>query len=73
MAKSGRNKLIEDLKFCQTLMDRLVKYADSNYEDNWWNSKHTVIQKDIIRLRRELNDIRVGLDWTSDKYRSGGE
>lgn len=61
-----KTEIIKDLKFCQTLMNRLVDYANKNYEDNRWSSKHTVIQTDIIRLRRELNEIRQKLDWNYD-------
>ena len=52
---TGKKEIIADLKFCKTLMDRLVSYAEKNYmDDNTWNSNHTVIQNDIVRLRREL-------------------
>ena len=59
----SRNEVVKDLKFCQELMNRLVKFTDENYigcADN----KHTVIQNDIIRLRRELNEVRKKLEWT---------
>jgi hypothetical protein len=61
-----KEELMKDLKFCQELMDRLVKYTDLNYKDDAnhfiENDNHTVIQNDIIRLRRELNEIRNKLD-----------
>ena len=63
-----KNELIKDLKFCQELMDRLMLYASMHYETEcFWNSNHTVIQNDIKRLRRELNDISHKLDWNYDK------
>lgn len=49
-----KENLMTDLAFCKALMDRLVAYADTH--DN-----HTVVQNDIIRLRRELNEIRIKL------------
>ena len=59
-----KKEIIDDLKFCKMLMDRLVDYANKNYiDENYWDNKHTVIQNDIIRLRRELNDIRKKLNW----------
>lgn len=59
-----KSELMSDLKFCQSLMDRLVMYADKNfYEDHSYGSNHTPIQNDIVRLRRELNNIRQKLEW----------
>ena len=59
----SKNELIKDLKFCQDLMDRLVKFAEEEYECNGvWQFNHTVIKKDIMRLRRELNEVRKKLD-----------
>jgi hypothetical protein len=62
LMKMEKEELIKDLKFCQELMDRLVKFADTHYIDCIYDNKHTVIQRDIIRLRRELNEIRNKLD-----------
>ena len=60
----SKKDLISDLKFCQALMDKLVSYAQKNYKsDKFWASNHTVIQNDIKRLRRELNDINHKLEW----------
>ena len=59
----SKNELIKDLKFCQDLMDRLVKFAEKRYCCyNEYQVNHTVIQKDIVRLRRELNAVRRKLD-----------
>ena len=55
-------ELIRDLKFCKELLQRLEEYAIEHYSDN--RNQHTVIQADIIRLRRELNEIRIKLgEW----------
>lgn len=59
-----KKELMDDLKFCQSLMNRLVTFADKNYKDHgYFDNKHSVVQNDIIRLRRELNDVRRKLDW----------
>ena len=59
----SKNELIKDLKFCQDLMDRLVKFAEEEYDcSHPWQCKHTVIKKDIVRLRRELNTVSKKLD-----------
>lgn len=60
---TSKKDLMKDLKFCKELMDRLVNYAEESYTGGW-NGKHTVIQTDIIRLRRELNTIREKLEWS---------
>ena len=54
---------MKDLKFCQELMDRLVKFAEEEYNcSNVWQCNHTVIQNDIIRHRRQLNEVRKKLE-----------
>ena len=64
----NKKVLISDLKFCKELMDRLVEYANNNYEsENWMNNNHTVIQNDIKRLRRELNEVNKKLVWNYGK------
>ena len=55
-------KLQQDLKFCKELMDRLVNYVDDGIKEKH-NIPYTVVQNDIIRLRRELNEVRKELDW----------
>ncbi len=57
-----KKELMKDLKFCQDLMNRLVKFAESTGEE-YWTDKHSVIVNDIIRLRRELNNVRLNLGW----------
>ena len=60
----NKKEVIQDLKFCQQLMDRLVKYADKNYtSEHSYGSNHTVIQNDIQKLRRELMNVFHKLDW----------
>lgn len=60
----NKKEIMADLKFCKELMDRLVKYTDDHYiDDHYWQSNHTVIQNDIVRLRRELMNVSHKLDW----------
>ena len=64
MSMRASNKEIkQDIMFCKQLMDRLVLQAENlcEYPVPW--DGHTVIQQDIIRLRRELNEVRRKLDW----------
>ena len=60
---TDRKKVIKDLEFCKELMDRLVIFAKKQENAGRFDDKHTVIQADIISLRRELNQIRRELDW----------
>lgn len=62
MGMMKKEDLIGDLVFCKSLMDRLVRFADEHYSDNAYDNKHSVIQNDIVRLRRELNEIKLRLD-----------
>ena len=58
-----KKELMKDLKFCQELMDRIVEFSEEKYEcAGVWQFNHTVIKKDIMRLRRELNEVRRKLD-----------
>lgn len=59
----NKTELMKDLKFCQELMDRLIKFAEKNYhQGEYVNYNYIPIQNDIIRLRRELNEIRKKLE-----------
>lgn len=60
--KLKKEEIMKDLKFCQELMNRLVKFADECHAGDWHIEKCTVIQNDIIRLRRELNEVRKKLE-----------
>ena len=57
-----KKDVVKDIQFCKDLMDRLLKDA-KKYEEARYDDKHTVLQADIIRLRRELNEVRKKLDW----------
>lgn len=60
--KLKKEEMMKDLKFCQELMNRLVEFADECHTSYWHIEKSTVIQNDIIRLRRELNEVRKKLE-----------
>lgn len=57
-----KEEIMKDLKFCQELMDRLVEFTDECHVNNWYIEKYTVVQNDIIRLRRELNEVRKKIE-----------
>lgn len=60
----SKNEIIKDLKFCQELMDRLVKFTEEKYDCSCcgWQCGHTTIKTDIARLRRELSAVREKLN-----------
>lgn len=55
-----KSKLLSDLHYCEESLRRITEYARINYTESF-DCKHTVIQNDIIKLRRELNEIRQEL------------
>lgn len=61
-----KEEIIADLKYCKESLDRIVKYAERNYKDSLLDNYHTVIQADIIKLRRDLNEVNHKLKWDHD-------
>lgn len=63
--KEKRRKKIKeaqaDLRFCQELMNRLVNDSELLSEEYGSINGHTIIENDIVRLRRELNKARKKL------------
>ena len=57
-----KKEIISDLKYCKESLERIIKYANREYEERWGNH-HTVIQSDIIKLRRELNEVNHKFEW----------
>lgn len=55
----------KDIAFCKVLMDRLVSDVIMIDEKKcgYVVDGHTRIQNDIIRLRRELNEVRKSFEW----------
>lgn len=69
-----KKDVVKDIRFCKDLMDRLWKDAMKYEEAGPWDDKHTVLQADIIRIRRELNEVRKKLDWDwSQPYKTESE
>ena len=60
---ASKKEIMSDLKYCKESLERIVKYAEKTYEDDFYCDHHTVIQADIIKLRRELNEINHKLSW----------
>lgn len=60
---TSKKEIMSDLKFCKELMDRLVEYADKNLlDERVWRTNHTVVQDDIVKLRRKLMAVSHKLD-----------
>ena len=57
-----KKDVVKDIQFCKDLMDRILKDAKKYEKASLYDDKHTVLQADIIRLRRELNEVRKKLD-----------
>lgn len=66
--KVDKKDVVKDILFCKDLMDRLLKDAKKYEESYTCDDKHTVLQADIIRLRRELNKVRKKLDWDYEEW-----
>ena len=58
-----KKEILNDLNYCKESLDRIIRYTEQTYEDNCYWSHHTVIQSDIIKLRRELNEINHKFEW----------
>ena len=57
-----KKEIIKDLQYCKESLDRIIKYTENNYNGAFFNH-HTVIQADIIKLRRELSEINKKFEW----------
>jgi hypothetical protein len=62
-----REEIIADLNYCKESLNRIVKYTERNYKDSLLDNHHTVIQADIIKLRRDLNEVNHKLNWDYDR------
>ena len=58
-----KKEIMADLKYCKESLDRIIRYAEKSYADNQYYNHYTVIQADIIKLRRELNEINHKFMW----------
>ena len=59
----GRTEIEKQTRFCKELMDRI------NDSVSKCKHGHTVIITDIIRLRRELNELKAMLELAGYNYR----
>ena len=57
-----KKKIVDQARFCSVLMGRIKTDIEGAEEQRWGLYKHTVMQTDILRLRRELNELRKLLD-----------
>lgn len=58
-----KKEILADLKYCKESLERIIKYTEREYEGGYSFNHHTVIQADIIKLRRELNEINHKFEW----------
>lgn len=58
----SKTEIMTDLKFCQDLMNRLVKSTEKYERDSWTWIGFTRTKDDIKRLRRELMNIAHKLE-----------
>ena len=61
---ASKKEIMKDLTYCRESLDRIIELAkrELNETSVFFYGKRTVIQSDIIKLRRELNEIRLKLD-----------
>ena len=55
----SQKEVVKDLEFCKELLNRLLVTAKR--EGCYYHP--SVVKNDIKRLRRELNDVRRGMEW----------
>lgn len=59
-----KKEIIKDLQYCKESLDRIIKHTENYYNAEYYcNDHHTVVQSDIVKLRRELNEINKKLAW----------
>jgi len=57
-----KKKIVDQARFCSVLMGRIKADIEDAEEGKFSLNNHTVMQTDILRLRRELNELRKMLD-----------
>ena len=55
----SQKEVVKDLEFCKELLNRLLVTAKCEEYDY----HPSVVKNDIMRLRRELNEVRRGMEW----------
>ena len=53
-----KKKILDQAQCCSVLRGRIKADIENAHEYDWALGKHTVMQTDVIRLRRELNELR---------------
>lgn len=53
-----KKKIVDQARFCSVLMGRIKADIENAEEQRWTLYRHTVMQADVTRLRRELNELR---------------
>ena len=53
-----KKKIVDQARFCSVLMGRIKADIETAEEQRWALYRHTVMQTDVTRLRRELNELR---------------
>ncbi len=61
---ASKKEIMKDLTYCRESLDRIIELAKRELSETsvFFYGKRTVIQSDIIKLRRELNEVRCKLD-----------
>lgn len=60
--KASKSEIVNDLNFCSILADKLVNTAENNLkETTYYLYGYTSLKSDIVRLRRELNEVNKKL------------
>lgn len=61
---ASKKEIMKDLAYCRESLDRIIEFTKRELNETPFlvYGKRTVIQSDIIKLRRELNEIRCKLD-----------
>lgn len=57
-----KSQLLKDLNYCKDSLERMIWHSEKQKDEYHSITNHTVIENDIIKLRRELNEIRVSLN-----------
>ena len=62
-----KKEILKQSKFCGELLDHINTDLEHNLKETsdgqGWVPKYTIIQNDIVKLRRELLRLRDMVDW----------
>lgn len=60
---ASKNEILSDLRYCRESLDRIINYTEKELGGDGYYRHYTVIQADIIKLRRELNEVKHKFEW----------